>query len=80
MIGELLPTAIAGTGVLTAIGLARWIWRAQVIATWARLFSYFLVLVAVGAAAGVVDLARMFALLRGLVQTIVRVASALGFM
>ncbi|ELY47737.1 hypothetical protein [Natronolimnohabitans innermongolicus] len=61
---ELLPTAIAGTGVVSALVLARWAWRAQVLAHWARTVALVLVLVAVGAAAGVVDLERLYALVR----------------
>jgi len=64
MISELLPQALVGGGALSLLMLARWTWRVQAIASLARTFALVLVLLAAGAVAGVVDLARLLALIR----------------
>ena len=68
MISNLVPTARVGGGALSLLVLARWAWRVQAVASIARTFAIVLVLLAAGAVAGVVDLARLLALLRAAVN------------
>ena len=66
MIGTLSQHLPLAAGTLGTLAIARYLWAAQKIASVARIGAVIVVLVGIGGATGVVDMARLVDLLTGL--------------